>query len=879
MTTEAQAGAAEAAHAERETRLKKLESDTLAADADREAAGNTVSGLASDVQDWLDGLSKAPVDAEQATSDTMATDVKTAYNTARSFLWTDHTGADVPPVIGEAEAVKEEEEDEDDWESELQAADREEEFRAFQSHYNEHSVRCTFASCDDAIVCSLRLLLPSLGFTVLQFWVSTASDYPESPALCLVLGGPFTAEMRLRIMRNIGRKLGTMKGSSMLRPLVDMLSEDDSWLLAQQVAVEPEPEPEPAPEPAPGRDVDMELPKKKKKKKKLSADVSEAWDTDEPAAQGDEVPMSPASSMQKAMASGSLSLDDVRSPRGKPLSETPLADAGAEAKPGEEDEEQDKVEVKPEQLTGAMFELPSDELYVPPTHDAFADSVGDGVPSLFTDQQNAQFNNKAKLAARAALPAGKEKHNFLRTLFKSQCIVVTGETGCGKTTQVPQFILDELGGECFICCTQPRRLSAIAVATRVADERNEHIDGRQCTVGYSVRGESRRTSECRLLFCTTGVLLRRMQQEDMLLEGGRGSSKITHVIVDEVHERSVDGDHLVCLLRDVMEHRKDLKVILMSATINANRFSAYFNDCPILHIPGFTHPVHQYYLEDCLSMATQTGFFIRGKHEGSVGDDALTTKDYQQLAEKGYDEATIRGLKAMEGREKIEKGLVARVVIHLAMQLLEQADADGDLTGAILVFLPGMGSISSIHDSLVFGRGLKMEEAAVAEELLWVLPLHSTMSPADQQKVFHRPPPGKVKVVLSTNICETSITIDDVVCVVDTARVNETGYDPVTGTAYLREEWCSQAARRQRAGRAGRVRPGECWSLITRKKANKLPPFPAPEIERVSIDQLYLRIESSFANNSSAKRYGTIISSPFSCCLRRLMLTKTIYSY
>ena len=144
-----------------------------------------------------------------------------------------------------------------------------------------------------------------------------------------------------------------------------------------------------------------------------------------------------------------------------------------------------------------------------------------------------------------------------------------------------------------------------------------------------------------------------------------------------------------------------------------------------------------------------------------------------------------------------------------------------------------------------------MEEAQAAGEMLWVLPLHSTLSPNDQQKVFQRPPQGQVKVVLSTNICETSITIDDVVCVVDTARVNETGYDVATGTSYLREEWCSQAARRQRAGRAGRVRPGECWSMVTRKKAAMLPPFPAPEIERVSIDQLYLRIESSLANNSS----------------------------
>ena len=118
----------------------------------------------------------------------------------------------------------------------------------------------------------------------------------------------------------------------------------------------------------------------------------------------------------------------------------------------------------------------------------------------------------------------------------------------------------------------------------------------------------------------------------------------------------------------------------------------------------------------------------------------MTKQDYEQLAGQGYDEPTIRGLKAMEGREKIEKGLVARVVIQIAAQLLEQAELDGDLTGAILVFLPGMGSISGINDTLSFGRGLKMEEADFAQEILWVLPLHSTMNPADQQKVFERPP-------------------------------------------------------------------------------------------------------------------------------------------
>eukprot|EP01046_Picozoa_sp_COSAG06_P059576 COSAG06_NODE_12369_length_1390_cov_1.342370_2_plen_261_part_01 len=256
-------GAAAAAQDERAKRLANLQKDAMAA-ADREA-GLAASGLASDVLGWLDGLAQAPVDAEQANSAAVgADDMKDTYNLARDFLWSDQDEAKtLPPLIGGAKETEAEEaeEEEDDWETELQAADRDEEFKAFQSHYNENSVRCSFASTDDAAVCSLRLLLPSLGFTVLQFWVATASDYPESPALCLILGGPFTPELRLRIMRNIGHRLGTMVGASMLRPLVDSLSEDDSWLLAEQAEsgteavpeaqpeAAPEPEPEPAPEP------------------------------------------------------------------------------------------------------------------------------------------------------------------------------------------------------------------------------------------------------------------------------------------------------------------------------------------------------------------------------------------------------------------------------------------------------------------------------------------------------------------------------------------------------------------------------------------------------------------------------------------------------
>lgn len=488
-----------------------------------------------------------------------------------------------------------------------------------------------------------------------------------------------------------------------------------------------------------------------------------------------------------------------------------------------------------------------------------AKTLADGVPAIMR-------------STRARLPSAKKRDDILKALVKSQVLVVTGETGCGKTTQVPQFIMEQTGGECFIICTQPRRLSAIGVSTRVAQERGENIDGTTSTVGYSVRGESRRTSRTRLLFCTTGVLLRRMQQQDPLLDGSceagergqRPATKITHVIVDEVHERSLDSDHLLTLLKEVLAKRRDLKVILMSATINAERFAGYFGGCGIEHIQGFTHPIKQNWLEDVVEL---TGHRVKGAYASGKDAGMLDEDDFNRMGGPlespggGYSKSTIESLRAAMGAEdKIDTLLVARLVLRLADQLLTDHTFSGGqgrggqgLLGSILVFLPGLFQIRQIHDILSTGRGrfrgndLEPAEADAARGVLFPLMLHSTVPPRDQQKVFQRPPKGLVKVVLSTNIAETSITIDDVVCVIDTLRVNETGFDAVNGIACLEEKFCSQAAHRQRAGRGGRVRAGECWSLVTKKRHDNLPKFELPEIFRVPLDQLYLRIESSLA--------------------------------
>ncbi|KAJ1491956.1 P-loop containing nucleoside triphosphate hydrolase protein [Baffinella frigidus] len=199
------------------------------------------------------------------------------------------------------------------------------------------------------------------------------------------------------------------------------------------------------------------------------------------------------------------------------------------------------------------------------------------------------------VAARHRLPAFTMQEELLRKLASARVLVVSGETGCGKTTQVPQFILDaaDLAGQgdaCSIVCTQPRRISAISVSERVASERCEPVGS---TVGYQIRLESRRSDATRLLFCTTGVLLRRLVA-DPALKG------VSHVIVDEIHERGINEDFLLIILKDLLAASPNLRLILMSATLKAEQFAAYFGGCPVAHIPGFTHPVEDVFLEDVL---------------------------------------------------------------------------------------------------------------------------------------------------------------------------------------------------------------------------------------------------------------------------------------
>eukprot|EP00026_Physarum_polycephalum_P000677 Phypoly_transcript_00678.p1 GENE.Phypoly_transcript_00678~~Phypoly_transcript_00678.p1 ORF type:complete len:1395 (+),score=271.52 Phypoly_transcript_00678:28-4212(+) len=459
------------------------------------------------------------------------------------------------------------------------------------------------------------------------------------------------------------------------------------------------------------------------------------------------------------------------------------------------------------------------------------------------------------LSKRTQLPAFQMREEVLQTIRNNQVVVITGETGCGKTTQVPQFVMDDMilsgkGAQCNMIITQPRRISAMSVADRIAEERSVKV-GQE--VGYQIRLEAKRTNKTRLLLCTTGIVLRKMQGHSKL-EG------ISHLVVDEVHERNLDDDFLLIILRDLLPSRPDLKVILMSATLNAELFAAYFGNCPMLHIPGRAYPVKELFLEDVLET---TKFFIhedspyskksqktRAEKKGQLGGNKaakrtmmnldidekvneMLTLDAMATIYPGKSKATLQSLINYE-ESKINPDLVENLVAYICEQALS---TESNFMGSILVFLPGIMEISTLYNSIRHNRSMFPESKYL------VLPLHSSLSSADQRKVFERPPPGVRKIVLSTNIAETSVTIDDVVYVVDCGRMKENRYDPVNRMPQLVEVWESKANARQRKGRAGRVQEGICYRMYTSQRHTKLQDYQVPEMHRVPLEELCLQIK------------------------------------
>ncbi|XP_014880376.1 putative ATP-dependent RNA helicase DHX30 [Poecilia latipinna] len=391
------------------------------------------------------------------------------------------------------------------------------------------------------------------------------------------------------------------------------------------------------------------------------------------------------------------------------------------------------------------------------------------------------------------LPVDAHRQRVVSAVRSSRAVVIAGETGCGKTTRIPRFLLEEQvrdgeGADCNVLVTQPRRISAVSVAHRVAHEMGPRLKHH---VGYQVRLESRppENSGGSMLFLTVGVLLKKLQSNPTL-------TGISHVVVDEVHERDVNTDLLLALLRSSLDENPDLRVVLMSATGDNQRLAEYFGGCPIVKVPGFMHPVKDRYLEDVMQEMGRSAKF----------------QNRVELS-KGSDEAAP------------DLDLVADVIEHI--------DRHGE-PGAVLCFLPGWQDIKIVQQKLEekphFSPGSQM-----------IVPLHSSLSVADQQVVFQRPQAGQRKIVLTTNIAETSITIDDIVHVVDTGTHKEQNYDQRTKVSCLDTVWISRSNVTQRKGRAGRCQPGQAYHLFPRKQLETMTPFPVPEILRTPLESLVLQ--------------------------------------
>ncbi|QSS50053.1 ATP-dependent RNA helicase DHX8 [Histoplasma capsulatum var. duboisii H88] len=421
------------------------------------------------------------------------------------------------------------------------------------------------------------------------------------------------------------------------------------------------------------------------------------------------------------------------------------------------------------------------------------------------------------LRARRSLPAWDMQKAINQAVHSHQVTIISGETGSGKSTQSVQFILDDmikrdLGSAVNIVCTQPRRISALGLADRVSDERCSSVGDE---VGYIVRGDSKvKYGTTKITFMTTGVLLRRMQTSGQDVVSS--FADISHVVVDEVHERSLDTDFLLALLRDVLRHRKDLKLILMSATLDADIFTQYFGgDAKVgrVNISGRTFPVEDLYLDD---VVRRTGFnpgnasFTLDEYTGSNDGDSADTSIGSTLQKLGMG---------------INYDLIASTVRYIDSQLKGKP-------GGILIFLPGTMEIDRC--------------LAALNHLPFVhlLPLHASLLPSEQRQVFLPAPLGKRKVIAATNVAETSITIEDVVAVIDTGRVKETRYGATDNIVHLEEVWASQAACKQRRGRAGRVSSGTCYKMYTRKAEANMAPRPEPEIRRVPLEQLCLSVKA-----------------------------------
>ncbi|KAL8840704.1 MAG: hypothetical protein Q9170_001222 [Blastenia crenularia] len=397
-----------------------------------------------------------------------------------------------------------------------------------------------------------------------------------------------------------------------------------------------------------------------------------------------------------------------------------------------------------------------------------------------TQSKDQSFGKRTSMSIkeqRESLPVYKLRKQLLEAVKENQLMIVVGDTGSGKTTQLTQYLAEGgFANNGIIGCTQPRRVAAMSVAKRVAEEVGCKL-GQE--VGYTIRFEDVTSPETKIKYMTDGMLEREVLLDPNLM-------KYSVIMLDEAHERTIATDVLFGLLKKTLKRRPDLKVIVTSATLDAAKFAEYFNQCPIFMIPGRTYPVEILYAKE-------------------------TETDY------------------------LDAALITVMNIHLT-----------ERSGDILLFLTGQEEIDTAC-GILFER-MKALGPNVPE--LIILPVYSALPSEMQSKIFDPAPPGSRKVVIATNIAETSITIDQIYYVIDPGYVKQNAYDPKLGMDSLVVTPISQAQAKQRSGRAGRTGPGKCFRLYTEAAyQSEMLPTSIPDIQRQNLSHTILMLKALGIND------------------------------
>jgi ATP-dependent RNA helicase DHX36 len=489
--------------------------------------------------------------------------------------------------------------------------------------------------------------------------------------------------------------------------------------------------------------------------------------------------------------------------------------------------------------------------------------------SLFKKHQAYQTSEHmaAMRKIKSDLPMNHYKEDVFRLVENNVYSIIIGATGSGKTTQVPQIILEQYyqngkGAECEIICTQPRRIAATSVANRVKDELGPDLAAH---VGHHVRFDARLPRQGgSVTYCTTGILLQQLQAEP-----DRIFNHVSHLIIDEVHERDKIIDFTLTILKKIVAERLAVgkrvpKITLMSATLDTELFANYFKNCshsgtqvnaPVLSVPGRTFPVTERYLDDVLTELHQTytseellimtkdkvtSDYLEYENRVAWGKSKNTSPSLQGLpeAEIPIDWKTKQNLGNNEvgsnspGDTLVPYGLVATSIAHLIRTTKD---------GAILVFFPGLQEMQAVEKLLQSPvLGVDLLDATKFKMFM----LHSSI-PDTQKTVFSPVSEGIRKIILSTNIGETSITIPDVKYVIDTGKVRETQYDHVKRISSLQSTWISKSNARQRAGRAGRVQDGHYLALYSQERYQSMRTIGLPELLRSDLQATCLTIKST----------------------------------